>query len=91
MRYLKERVKDVAKLEQQLSNLGEFVGLRLYQLMSVTEKLRKKEILIVNQLYFLQTVFWKNTCGTTAESLEKSTDCQNECASQGIDDEVTDL
>lgn len=32
-------------------------------------------------LYFLQTTVWKELFGTTADSLEKSTDHENECKS----------
>lgn len=63
----------------RLSSLGRHVGLRFFQLYWLRERSYKIEQRIVPMLHFLQTVIWKEMTGKPADSLEKSTDRDNEC------------
>jgi len=59
--------------------MGREVGLRVYQLQWLRDRTMKREHHIVPMLYHLQTVFWREATGRPADSLEKSTDRDNEC------------
>lgn len=95
VKYCQDRVDGVAELEERcdswldfylltpirLACLGRQVGIRFFQLHWLREKAYKLENRIVPMLHFLQTVIWKEMTGRPADSLEKSTDRDNECKS----------
>lgn len=62
-----------------LSEAGKITGARMFQLFCLKEKSWTRHTRIVQILYFLQTTLWKELFGSTADSLERSTDHDNEC------------
>lgn len=54
------------------------MGIRTLELIMSREKLIRRELTIINQLYFINTSVWKYLFGKAADSLEKSTDQEDE-------------
>jgi trafficking protein particle complex subunit 5 len=54
------------------------VGLRLFELACFREKLVKRETKIVSMLSFIHSTIWKCLFGKSADSLEKSTEHDDE-------------
>ena len=55
------------------------MGLRICQLNNVRDKNWKRQIKLVPFLFWIHTAFWSKITGKSADSLEKSTENENEC------------
>lgn len=90
----KDMVTDVNQLEDRycfktrrgsltdnirLSEIGKQIGYRMYELSLWRDKSAKRESQLLNVLFYVTNNFWKLICGRVADSLERSTDNENEC------------
>lgn len=66
--------------------IGKSVGLRLYEISLWRDKSSKRENQLLNVLFYVTNSFWKLICGRNADSLERSTDNENECNSSFMRD-----
>jgi len=64
---------------KRLSDFGYRVGIRVVELLNWREKNGKREIKILQNLYFIHTNVWKMLFGKQADSLEKHTEKEDEC------------
>jgi hypothetical protein len=62
-----------------LNELGYRVGIRALDLLVWREKNSKRETRVLGMLYFIHTTVWKAMFGKQADSLEKSTENEDEC------------
>jgi hypothetical protein len=63
----------------RLWEVGYQVGLRMLELQSFREKKVKRELEIVGILGFISVNVWKALFGERADSLERSTEHEDEC------------
>lgn len=63
----------------RLNEFGYRVGSRVLELLAWREKVAKREIKVINVLYFIHSTVWKALFGKQADSLEKSTENEDEC------------
>lgn len=63
----------------RLNEYGYRVGSRVLELLAWREKVAKREIKVINVLYFIHSTVWKSLFGKPADSLEKSTENEDEC------------
>jgi hypothetical protein len=63
----------------RLNEYGYRVGSRVLELLAWREKVAKREIKVINVLYFIHSTVWKALFGKQADSLEKSTENEDEC------------
>mmetsp|Transcript_19077 Transcript_19077/g.62160 ORF Transcript_19077/g.62160 Transcript_19077/m.62160 type:complete len:160 (-) Transcript_19077:735-1214(-) len=80
VQYQSTRIQTAADLECRLEECGHSVGLRILELLSHRERRVKHEIQIVGALQFVSSHCWKALFGKVADSLERSTENENECA-----------
>ncbi|KAJ1978635.1 protein particle complex subunit [Dimargaris verticillata] len=78
LQYTQNRVEGIQGFEQKLNELGFGVGVRLLELTMWREKTIRREIRVLNILYFVHNVIWKALFGKQADALEKSTDNEDE-------------
>ncbi|OZJ06404.1 hypothetical protein BZG36_00669 [Bifiguratus adelaidae] len=78
LQYTQKRVNGIQDLEKKLNDIGFRVGLRLHELLVWRDKNGKRETKMLNILYFIHTVLWRNMFGKQADSLEKSTENEDE-------------
>jgi hypothetical protein len=62
-----------------LNDFGYRVGTRLLELIVWRDKNSKRETRVLGILYFIHTTVWKTLFGKQADTLEKSTENENEC------------
>ena len=79
IQYQQNRVESIAELEDKLSESGHGIGIRIVELVSVREKLVKRETRIVNVLQFVSNTLWKYLFNKVADNLERSTENEDEC------------
>ncbi|KAF9166841.1 TRAPP subunit trs31 [Actinomortierella ambigua] len=77
-RHLNKTRSSEAYLEKKLNELGYRVGIRALDLMVWRDKNSKRETKVLGMLYFIHTTVWKNLFGKQADSLEKSTENDDE-------------
>ena len=63
----------------RLNELGYRVGIRALDLLVWRDKNSKRETRVLGMLYFIHTAVWKTMFGKQADSLEKSTENEDEC------------
>lgn len=63
----------------RLNEFGYRVGTRALELLTWREKNAKRENRVLGVLYFIHSVVWKSLFGKQADSLEKSTEHEDEC------------
>lgn len=63
----------------RLNELGYRVGIRALDLLVWRDKNSKRETRVLGMLYFIHTTVWKTMFGKQADSLEKSTENEDEC------------
>jgi hypothetical protein len=63
------------------------VGERLLELIFFREKGSKRETKLLNMLLFVNTNIWRAIFGKSADSLEKSTENEDECMSSFLERE----
>ncbi|KAF9970214.1 TRAPP subunit trs31 [Actinomortierella ambigua] len=78
LQYTQKRVHGIQDLEKKLNELGYRVGVRALDLMVWRDKNSKRETKVLGMLYFIHTTVWKNLFGKQADSLEKSTENDDE-------------
>ncbi|KAI8639834.1 NO signaling/Golgi transport ligand-binding domain-containing protein [Parasitella parasitica] len=78
LQYAQKRVNGIQDLERKLNEFGYRVGFRVLELLAWREKVAKREIKVLNVLYFIHSTVWKALFGKQADSLEKSTENEDE-------------
>ncbi|KYR01489.1 hypothetical protein DLAC_01475 [Tieghemostelium lacteum] len=78
IQYCQDRIKAAHELEKKLSDMGVMIGPRLLELLVVREKNSKRETKLLGILSFINTTVWKALFGKPADSLEKSTEAEDE-------------
>jgi len=79
LQYAQKRVNGIQDLERKLNEFGYRVGIRALELLVWRDgKNSKRETRVLGILYFINTVVWKSLFGKPADSLEKSTEHEDE-------------
>ncbi|GBC07178.1 hypothetical protein RclHR1_00730027 [Rhizophagus clarus] len=78
LQYAQKRVHGIQDLETKLNDFGYRVGTRLLELIVWRDKNSKRETRVLGILYFIHTTVWKTLFGKQADTLEKSTENENE-------------
>ncbi|GAM19035.1 hypothetical protein SAMD00019534_022100, partial [Acytostelium subglobosum LB1] len=78
IQYCQDRIKAGHELEKKLSDIGFLVGTRALELLVVREKNAKRETKLLGILSFIHSTVWKSLFGKQADSLEKSTEADDE-------------
>ncbi|KAI8989354.1 NO signaling/Golgi transport ligand-binding domain-containing protein [Pilobolus umbonatus] len=78
LQYAQKRVNGIQDLERKLNEFGYRVGSRILELLTWREKVAKREIKVLGILYFIHSTVWKALFGKQADSLEKSTENEDE-------------
>ncbi|KAI9323123.1 NO signaling/Golgi transport ligand-binding domain-containing protein [Dichotomocladium elegans] len=78
LQYTQKRVNGIQDLERKLNEMGYRVGTRMLELLVWREKNAKREIRVLGVLYFIHSIVWKALFGKQADSLEKSTENEDE-------------
>lgn len=78
LQYAQKRVNGIQDLERKLNEFGYRVGSRILELLTWREKVPKREIKVLGILYFIHSTVWKALFGKQADSLEKSTENEDE-------------
>jgi len=71
-------VNNITELEKRLSDAGYSIGIRLAELIFYREKNNKRETKLLGILTFISYTVWKVLFGKQADSLEKSTEQEDE-------------
>jgi trafficking protein particle complex subunit 5 len=79
VQYCQSRVTQVNELEQKLSDIGFDMGHRMLELMVYRDKKYQRETKVEAMLHFINNVIWKNLFGKQADSLQKSSQKENQC------------
>ncbi|EGG13846.1 hypothetical protein DFA_11607 [Cavenderia fasciculata] len=79
IQYSQDRIKAGHELEKKLSDIGFLVGTRVLELLVFREKNPKRETKLLGILSFIHSNVWKALFGKQADSLEKSTEADDEC------------
>ncbi|ORZ10862.1 NO signaling/Golgi transport ligand-binding domain-containing protein [Absidia repens] len=78
LQYTQKRVNGIQDLERKLNEFGYRIGARMLELLTWREKVAKRETRVLGVLYFIHNVVWKALFGKQADSLEKSTENEDE-------------
>ncbi|GBG80615.1 hypothetical protein CBR_g31075 [Chara braunii] len=78
VQYCQTRVDNVAELERKLESSGFGIGLRMLELLCHREKGNRRETRLLGILSFVHSTVWKALFGKVADSLEKSTEHEDE-------------
>lgn len=70
--------------KDRLNEIGYRVGIRSLELIMWREKNIRRETRILGVLYFINTTVWRTLFGKQADSLEKSTEHEDECTTLHI-------
>lgn len=87
VQYVQGRVSGIAELEKRLSLMGYTMGQKLLAMtshrleMSTNGKNPKREVRLLPVLLWVHTHLWKQAFGKSADSLERSTERNDECES----------
>ena len=84
VQYTQNRVASVSDLITRLEELGYSIGQKALELISIRERITKREIRLVTMLQYISTVFWKFLFSKQADNLEKSIENDDECRSSYI-------
>ncbi|GAB6020329.1 Trafficking protein particle complex subunit 5 [Chamberlinius hualienensis] len=74
VQYNQNRVYSVPELQTRLSDMGQYVGSRILELLFLREKNFKREIKLLNMLLFVKSNMWKTLFGKEADKLEHAND-----------------
>jgi len=66
-------------LELALERVGQTIGIKVLELLSSRESLLKRGDGVIGILQFISSSCWKVLFGKVADSLERSTENENEC------------
>lgn len=78
VQYSQTKVSNIAELERKLETLGYGVGMRMLELLVNREKSNRREPRLLGILSFVHSTVWKALFGKVADSLEKSTEHEDE-------------
>eukprot|EP00899_Mesostigma_viride_P006639 jgi/Mesvir1/15977/Mv08286-RA.1 len=78
VQYCQTRVSNIGELERKLEDAGTGVGLRLLELICHRDKNCRRETRVLGILSFVHSNIWKCLFGKVADSLEKSTEHEDE-------------
>lgn len=78
VQYQSMRIRTAVDLEHRLEECGQSVGLRVLELVNHRERQVRHETEIVGALQFVSSHCWKALFGKVADSLERSTENENE-------------
>mmetsp|Transcript_16727 Transcript_16727/g.50037 ORF Transcript_16727/g.50037 Transcript_16727/m.50037 type:complete len:205 (-) Transcript_16727:75-689(-) len=78
VQYTQARVRTLPALEKRLADVGYQVGSRLIELINYRAKNSKRETKLVGILSFIHTTVWSTVFGKPADSLERSTEHEDE-------------
>lgn len=70
VQYCQDRVYTVPELQTKLNEMGQHVGLRIIDALSLREKGFKRETRLINMLLFIKSSVWKSLFGKEADKLE---------------------
>ena len=82
IQYSMGKATSYSDIEKRLSDCGYHVGIRLLEIISFREKNMKRELKLIGMLSFISSTVWKTLFGKNADSLERSTDNNDECKPQ---------
>ena len=77
-RYQTTKIRSAAELETNLEKMGKDLGKRVLDALFHHDRLTKRELTEVGILQFISTTAWKALWGKAADSLERSTDREDE-------------
>ncbi|KAJ2841180.1 protein particle complex subunit, partial [Coemansia erecta] len=77
IRYTQNRVLGIQDLETKLNELGQRVGVRVFELTMSREKTVRRETRVLQMLMFINSVVWRALFDKPADSLERSTDSED--------------
>lgn len=78
VQYFQDRVTSIADLERKLEEVGYGMGLRVLELQTFRERLQKRRVRLLPMLQWVSSNVWKALFGKTADSLERSTENDDE-------------
>ncbi|KAL1529756.1 hypothetical protein AB1Y20_000692 [Prymnesium parvum] len=78
IQYSQTRVNTADELQHKLEEAGVGIGRRVLELACLRDKSSRRETRILGILQFIQSTVWKMLFGTTADSLEKAVDQDDE-------------
>ncbi|RKP21457.1 transport protein particle component [Rozella allomycis CSF55] len=79
VQYVQKRVSGIQDFEKRLNNFGKNIGIRYIEIFYWRDKLTiRRENRIIPLLSFINTLIWKSLSGKPADSLEKSTENEDE-------------
>ena len=78
VQYNMTKIRSSAELEANLEKLGKDLGKRVLDALFHRDRLTKRELTEVGILQFISTTAWKALWGKAADSLERSTDREDE-------------
>ncbi|KAJ3374837.1 hypothetical protein AMAG_13523 [Allomyces macrogynus ATCC 38327] len=78
VQYSQKHVKGIQDLEKRLNLVGYRVGQRLLELLVFRDRGSKRDVKLLNALLFINTNVWKALFGKPADSLEKSSEHDDE-------------
>mmetsp|Transcript_10552 Transcript_10552/g.17259 ORF Transcript_10552/g.17259 Transcript_10552/m.17259 type:complete len:192 (+) Transcript_10552:34-609(+) len=78
VQYSQTRVTKVQELERKLEDIGYPIGLRMVEIICTREKGNRRETKLIGILSFISNTVWKVLFGKAADSLEKSTENEDE-------------
>lgn len=73
IQYYQTRVSETDDIETKLSELGHDIGLRVIELISIREKVSRRETKIVTMLHYITNTVWRHLFNKVADNLERST------------------
>lgn len=78
VQYQTIKICNANDLELALDRVGRTIGTKVLELLSYRERLTKREDGVISMLQFISTTCWKVLFGKAADSLERSTENENE-------------
>jgi hypothetical protein len=78
VQYQMTKIRSSAELEMNLEKMGTDIGKRVLDALFYRERLTKRELTEVGILQFITTTCWKALWGKSADSLERSTERDDE-------------
>ncbi|KAJ2662315.1 protein particle complex subunit [Coemansia sp. RSA 1200] len=78
IRYTQNRVLGIQDLETKLNELGQRVGVRVFELTMSREKTVRRETRVLQMLVYINSVVWRALFDKPADSLERSTENEDE-------------
>ncbi|CAM9444230.1 unnamed protein product [Choristocarpus tenellus] len=78
VQYMQNRVTSIADLERKLEEAGYGMGLRVLELLTLRERQQKRKTRLLPMLQWVSSNVWKALFGKTADSLERSTENEDE-------------